>query len=567
WGHDFRPEYRELRALRRSFPSIPLAAFTATATARVQEDIISQLELREPAHFRGTFNRPNLYYEVRPKQDALAVLMRYLKARPGDSGIIYCLSRAGTEELATVLQGEGIKAVSYHAGLDRRQREQRQEDFVKDRAQVIVATIAFGMGIDKPDVRYVIHYDLPRTLENYYQESGRAGRDGEASDCILFYSPADISRARWFADQKEDPHERAIAHEQLKHMTAWAETTECRRTTLLAHFDERIEPPSGRCCDNCAAPTPLQDVTVPAQMFLSCVKRTGERFGRSYVIDVLRGSRSARVREQGHESLPTYGIGRNRSKEDWQELAAMLLREDYLVPRDEFGGLKVTERGSQVLFKGLKVVAPVRQRPRAQIREPERRDRSDLFEQLRLLRKRLAEEAGVPAYVIFQDPALWEMVQRRPKTLSELSRIPGVGEKRLHDYGSAFLSVLAAAAESSDQPDPARAGGRTAEQRSLNTSAMVSLQLFRSGLGAEDIARERGLAVTTIENHLATALLNGEELDINRLVPEERRPAIEAVLRRMPGGGLSPVKEQLGDGYSYGEIRLTQAWMERQLPE
>ncbi|MCC7103673.1 MAG: RecQ family ATP-dependent DNA helicase, partial [Chloroflexi bacterium] len=320
WGHDFRPEYRALKRLRVEFPRTRLAAFTATATARVQADIVAQLGLERAAHFRGSFDRPNLYFDVRPKQEPYRQLVAFLRDRPGASGIVYCGARATAEDLAARLHRDGFHAVAYHAGLEGAERQARQDAFKRDDAQIVVATIAFGMGIDKPDVRFVLHYDLPRSLEGYYQESGRAGRDGEPSECVLFYTYADAARYEHFIKQKPGP-EQAVARQQLRQMVDWADGAVCRRQALLAYFGDRLETRREPCCDLCSDPRALEDVTIPAQMLLSCARRTGERFGITYLIEVLRGAQNERITRFGHDRLPTYGIGRDRPKEVWQHLA------------------------------------------------------------------------------------------------------------------------------------------------------------------------------------------------------------------------------------------------------
>ncbi|MGH9175624.1 MAG: RecQ family ATP-dependent DNA helicase, partial [Vicinamibacterales bacterium] len=316
WGHDFRPEYRELRQLRDRFPEAIFAAFTATATPRVQDDIREQLGLENARGFQGSFNRPNLYYEVRPKQSAYEQLLAYIQSRKGASGIVYAQTRASTEDLAERLSLDGVQAAAYHGGMESRQRQRVQEGFVRDNVQVIVATIAFGMGIDKPDVRFVVHYDLPKNLEGYYQESGRAGRDGDPADCILFFTYGDVGKHLHFIDDKPTEALRDAARQQLRQMTDWAESTTCRRRALLSYFDETYDAVQDPCCDVCRNPVAEVDYTVAAQMLLSCVKRTGQRFGAAYVIDVLRGSSAERIVRFGHDKQSTWGIGKDRSKEE-----------------------------------------------------------------------------------------------------------------------------------------------------------------------------------------------------------------------------------------------------------
>jgi len=368
WGHDFRPEYRELTRLRDLSPSSTLAAFTATATARVQADIVSQLRLHDAARFRASFNRPNLFYEVRPKDNAFAELVHLLSEMgDGGSGIVYCLTRNGTEDVASGLRAKGFAAAAYHAGLTSEERRLRQEAFSAGDTRIIVATIAFGMGIDKPDVRFVVHYDAPKNLEGFYQESGRAGRDGEPSRCVLFYSYADIAKHEYFIAQKATDAEQRIARQQLRAVADWAESATCRRRRLLDYFDETLEETAASCCDVCREPPSLVDRTTQTQMFLSCVKRTGERFGSAYIVDVLRGSASERIRRFGHDRLSTYGIGRDRSKEEWTQLAHQLLHSGYVRrAAEEFNALKLTDQGNAVLFDRTQVLLPApatRQQP------------------------------------------------------------------------------------------------------------------------------------------------------------------------------------------------------------
>jgi ATP-dependent DNA helicase RecQ len=574
WGHDFRPEYRELRKLRDIFRATPFGAFTATATRRVQADIKSQLRLEKAASFQGSFNRPNLFYEVRPKKAAYEQLVAYLRRRAHGSGIVYCQSRAGTDDLAARLRADGFTAVAYHAGLESDERRRRQESFTKDDVQIIVATIAFGMGIDKPDVRFVIHYDLPKNLESYYQESGRAGRDGEPSDCLLFYSYGDVAKQQHFIDEKPSPAERQVAIQQLRQMANWASGTTCRRRALLAYFDEPLEEQLGPCCDLCRTPAQEVDRTILAQMFLSCVKRTGERFGIGHVIAVLVGSRADRLLQLGHDKLSTYGIGREHSRDEWQQLAEELLRRGYLVRAEgDFGAVKATERGHAVLFKGERVLlsAPLvaALSPEAAISTPGSapQPHQPLFDELRGLRKRLADERGVPPYVIFHDATLGQIAAQLPSSREGLLRVRGVGDQKVADFGDAVLECVAEYARQTgalpaELPSPAprrpRPGGP-------NSTMRKTVELFRAGRGVQEIAEERGLAVTTVEGHLVDALEGGEQLDLERLVSEERYRVIAAAIAEVGADLLRPIMDRLGDGYSYGELKLVRAALARSL--
>ncbi len=457
WGHDFRPEYRELRRLRQVFPSATIATFTATATPRVQADIIAQLGLQKAPTFRGSFNRPNLFYDVLPKQNAYGQLTAYLRRRRGASGIIYCQSRRGTEELAAKLSGDGFPAAAYHAGLSNTERQRRQDAFIKDDVAIIVATIAFGMGIDKPDVRFVVHYDLPKNLEGYYQESGRAGRDGEPSDCILFYSYGDVTKYQRFIAEMSSERERAVAQRQLKQMADWASGHECRRKALLAYFDEDFGGQVEACCDICRGPADgavMVDRTELVRAFMDCALRTGERFGQLYLTGVLRGVPDERVTRYHHDTLPMWAAGSALPAQEWRQLVGEMLREGYIrQAEDEYNAVKLTGRGRAVLTGEERVlmVAPPAKAPRASRRRtaaasvPELDAAVDgsLFERLRGLRKQLADERKLPPYVIFHDSTLRAMASIQPRNLVELFDVPGIGQRKADDYGEAFLAVIA----------------------------------------------------------------------------------------------------------------------------
>ncbi len=569
WGHDFRPEYRELRRLRELFPSSTFAAFTATATPRVQADIVAQLSLREAGSFRRSFNRPNLYYEVRPKLDAYEQLYAYLRERMDQSGIIYCLSRAGAESLAARLEGDGFSAAPYHAGLPNDVRRRTQDDFTRDDTRIVVATIAFGMGIDKPDVRFVIHYDLPKNLEGYYQESGRAGRDGDPSDCILFYSHGAMTKHEYFIRQKESAAEQQVARDQLRAMVDWAEARTCRRKQLLAYFDEDVEPQPGRCCDACDSPLQEVDCTIATQMLLSCAKRTGERFGLTHLIRVLTGSRDRRIVQLGHDKLPTFGVGRDHSRREWRIIAEEVLRAGYArADAEQFDAVKVAPLGEEVLFRGRTVALPLpngavpsrASRPAAAVSGATQNP--DLFERLRELRKRLADERSVPPYVVFHDSTLRQMAAQLPTTLDSLTRVQGVGARKLQDFGAPFASAISeyvsetgAEPVSLDAPPPQ--SRRIA--RPLGPSARQSAELVNEGMSPREAAAARGLALSTIQTHLAEAIEWGVPLDIDRLVPGEWRQAIEATIGEHGLLSLRDLRELLGEKCEYNDIRIVAA--------
>jgi ATP-dependent DNA helicase RecQ len=480
WGHDFRREYRQLSLLRRRHPEIPMLAFTATATPRVRADIVTQLALRNPAIHISSFNRPNLFYQVRAKsKNTYPELLA--QVRSGGAGIVYCLSRRRVDELALQLRSDGIRVRPYHAGLDAVARRDNQEAFIRDDVQVIVATIAFGMGINKPDVRWVAHYDLPRTLEGYYQESGRAGRDGDPARCTLYFGGSDIRTSEFLIQQKVDPdtgapleEEQRIARQQLRQVLNYAESTECRRAIQLRYLGEDFAVPC-EACDNCCEPRAMQDWSTEARQFMSCIARLaqrGQRFGAAHVIDILRGARSERLLSRGHDTLSVYGIGKRRSVEEWRGVARALIHQGLVAEsQDGYPVLSLNSRSGQVLREELAVhiAAPVkRNRSRSSAgtgslsiaaagsaaggagaagaghRAPGLAPEiGTLFEVLRALRKRLADEHGLPPYVVFHDSTLREMAERRPLTLDQFAELPGVGNAKLARYGEPFIAAIA----------------------------------------------------------------------------------------------------------------------------
>lgn len=556
WGHDFRPEYRQIKQLRQRYPDIPMLALTATATKRVQQDIVQQLTLRQPSIHIASFNRPNLYYEIQPKQrQSYNQLFKKVQSYKG-SGIIYCLSRRSVEEVAFRLQKDGISALPYHAGMSDIDRSSNQNRFIRDDVQVIVATIAFGMGINKLDVRFVIHYDLPRNLEGYYQESGRAGRDGEPAYCTLFYSPGDVPRLDYIIDQKPDPREQRVARQQLQQIRDYAEGTDCRRTILLRYFGERFK---GNCdnCDNCCHPKPVEDWTIEAQKFLSCVARCRERFGMTHIIDVLRGSRKKKVEQNGHHLLSTYGIGRDKSVDAWKMLARSLLHQGLMdETTDGYRVLKLNKRSWEVLRKQRSVHIAITQTPVAKALSnvnPRTAEIELLFERLRKLRKQIADTQAIPPYVIFADSSLKLMAQMKPKTLEEFAQISGVTAHKLTQYGERFVSEVREFCQGQKLPVPLP-----------SDSQMVTLQLYQQGLSIEEIAEKRGYAPSTILTHLSELIEKNQPIDLNRLVASERQKPILQAIQNVGTNSLRSLREQLGEDYSYGEIRLVRSWWIRE---
>ena len=456
WGHDFRPDYRALSELRAEFPDTPVMALTATATERVREDIVGQLQLNDCPRFVSGFDRANLRYRVQPRQAAWDALVNLLGERGGQSAIVYCFSRKETEEVAEGLTAAGHPAVAYHAGLDADVRRRTQERFIDGDVPIVAATIAFGMGIDKPDIRLVVHYALPKSIEGYYQETGRAGRDGLPSDCVLFFSEGDRAKQEFFIQQMTGDA-RESAERQLQQMVEYGRLHTCRRRYLLAYFGEAMAGDSCGNCDTCLAERQSVDVTTVAQKILSAVIRTGERFGIAHVINVLLGSNMARIRELGHDKLTVYGIVNDYDRNALRDIANALVEQGFLARADgEYPTIRVTPAGREWLRSRRNLTLQLRVDESAPTRE-RRRERSDngmtgsvartdydadLFEQLRALRRRLADKEGVPAFVVFSDATLRGLAAAKPSDTQTMLRVSGVGPAKLERYGNAFLAVI-----------------------------------------------------------------------------------------------------------------------------
>lgn len=555
WGHDFRPEYRQMKQLRQRYPDIPLLALTATATGRVRQDIIQQLTLQEPGIHLASFNRPNLYYEVVPKErQNYKQLLTKIRSHQG-SGIIYCFSRRQVDEVAYRLQQDGFTALPYHAGLSNQERSENQTRFIRDDVQIMVATVAFGMGINKPDVRFVIHYDLPRNLESYYQESGRAGRDGETSYCTLFFGAGDIRKVDYLIEQKPNPEEQRVARQQLRQVIEYAEGSDCRRTIQLSYFGERFP---GNCdnCDNCRLPKPIEDWTIEAQKFLSCVARCRERFGMTHIIDVLRGSRRQKIEQNGHHLLSTYGIGKDRSAEAWKMLARSLLHQG-LVDETTNGYriLKLNKLSWEVLRSQRNVQIAITQTSIEPLSEPNSRgaEIEILFDRLRRLRKQIADLQAVPPYVVFADSSLKLMAQQQPETIEDFAEISGVGTHKLNQYGDKFLAEIRAFCQEQKLPVALP-----------STTHMITLQFYQQGFSVEEIAQKRGFITRTIITHLSELLEMKQPVDLDRLVSLELQKPILQAIQTVGADSLKTIKEHLGEDYSYEDIQLVRAWWRRE---
>jgi len=575
WGHEFRPEYRNLHTLRQKFSEIPCIALTATATPKVQEDIREQLKLSDGALFLSSFNRENLTYHVYAKQRSFERLLVALRSPQKLPAIAYCYSRKATENLAKDLQAEGFSCLPYHAGLDPDVRRETQEKFMRDEISIITATIAFGMGIDKPDVRTVIHMDLPKNIEGYYQETGRAGRDGLPSDCILFYSYGDKFKQDFFIDQIEDPTQQRLARQNLERMLEYGELGSCRRAYLLKYFGENVEFSTCRGCDRCLTPEVTFDATEITQKILSAVIRTGERFGGAYICDVLLGKNTERIRAQQHDQLSVYGIVKEFDDRQLREIMTSLAERKLLLKAEgQYPTLFVTVAGREFLLEKKTLML---RRPEEIVAVAKRQKQADeltfdeaLFEELRALRRTLANERNVAAFIIFGDRSLREMAAFLPQTIESFQEIYGVSDKKSEQYGQQFLAIIQNFAATHDvtpkempisrkSRNPAEAilrKGSTYEETRLLVQQKISLA---------EIARTRNLKESTISQHIEELSAADQSLDVAYLKPT---PAvfqeITTAFGKYGSGALSPIFQHFEGKYSYEIIRMVRMFLRRE---
>lgn len=566
WGHDFRPEYLQLAKVKRNFPKIPIIALTATADNLVRKDIIERLAINKASVFVSSFNRSNIFYSVQPKKNTFSKLLDFLEDHKNDSGIIYCLSRKSVEKMAEDLQEEGYSVLPYHAGLDKETRDKNQSLFVKDDVKIIVATIAFGMGIDKSNVRFVVHCDLPKNIEGYYQETGRAGRDGLPSKAMLFYSRGDIIKLKDFAKIEGNKEQTQIMLKKLDVMGNFGELRTCRRQFLLNYFSEESSNYCGNC-DNCNTEIERFDGTIIAQKALSAVYRTNQRFGLNYLIDFLRGSQSKTIREE-HKTLKTFGIGKEIAKEEWFEYFRDLIGQGFLKQtEDEFPKIVLTEKSQEVLRGNVKVeLVKAKEKQEIVKEEGSLPYYADLLENLKTVRTEIAKKENVPPYIVFSDATLVEMATFLPQNYSELRKISGVGDLKLQKYGVDFLPQIISYSrqnELSSKINLKKVKSEDKKQPKLEDTYTITLNLFKMGKSLEDIARLRGLSINTIELHLIRFIPTGEVKLIDLVPMEKSSQIVKALIKFGNSDAISPIKEFLGDEFSYSEIRAVVAAMKQ----
>lgn len=585
WGHDFRPDYRNLKYLKSKFPNIPIIALTATATMKVREDIIKQLSLDNHKLFISSFDRENLTMIIRRKKRTFDKLLRLVQKHKNESTIIYCFSRKDTEKIAMNLQTEGFNALPYHAGLNSETRKKNQDLFIKDEVSIMVATIAFGMGIDKPDIRLVVHYTFPKTIEGYYQEIGRAGRDGLPSECVLFYSYGDARKHEFFIDQMEDAVEQEKSREKLKQVIEYCEATVCRRKLVLGYFgeeyilsqrsssgdnfDEKDSKKNGcGACDICLSPSLSFDATEITQKIISCVLHTRSRFGRNYIADILLGKKSQQIVDNMHCNLSVFGIVRDFNKDEINHIMRSLITSGFLqVSSGKYSTVSVTGKGIQFL-KQKESLELSRIREDSEDQEENNFKRaieynSNLFEKLRILRKQIADKNGVPPFMIFSDVSLQEMSRYLPVDKNNFSKIGGVGNKKLESFSEIFLDAIKKYIRENNLQSleiPNRNQGRI---KDIKFNAVISgryvetKKMLSQKLPILEIAKKQGFKFGTIVNHIEKLISNGEDIDIDYLKPQqERLEKIKTAFEKCGDEKLKPVFKFLKEEYSYDEIRL-----------
>jgi ATP-dependent DNA helicase RecQ len=565
WGHDFRPEYTKLRILKQTFPKVPLLALTATADRVTRKDIMAQLGVPEAKVYISSFDRPNLSLSVLPGRNRLKIMIDFIAKRPNQPGIIYCLSRRNTEDVAASLKKAGINALHFHAGMDTASRSKVQDKFIKDDVQVIVATIAFGMGIDKSNVRWIIHYSLPSNVESFYQEIGRAGRDGVKADTLLFYTYADLLVRQKMLEESDLPEAmKEVNRAKLDRMKQYSEAEICRRRILLSYFNEEVTKDCGNC-DVCQNPPVRIDATLLAQKALSGITRTQEKVAMGMLIDILRGSNNRKIIESNYHNLKTFGVGKDLKYEEWADYLQQMLNSGVMdIAYDEGHSYKLNNRSNAILYENAKVqlvrfeaydIKNARKAEEEQAFSKSKKEviKDALFDKLRTLRKEIADERDIPAFVVFSDATLSDMAQKKPINRLQMLTVSGVGEQKYNQYGEIFMAeILKFAKENTAK------GTRVV----VGLTYIETFELYKKGLSPAEIGLARGINESTIIGHLAKLYEDGENIDLKKLITQEAVNEIVKAAKALnikKGDAAKPLFEAMEEKYNYGQIRLALA--------
>jgi ATP-dependent DNA helicase RecQ len=576
WGHDFRPDYRNLSNLKDIFKGVPIIALTATATEKVQKDILKQLNLTKANIFKSSFNRENLKVSVIEKKQAFHKLVSLLDGYKNESVIIYCFSRKETEGLVENLKLNNFSARAYHAGLEPQERKTAQDLFIKDKVDIIVATIAFGMGIDKSDVRLVVHYTFPKTLEGYYQEIGRAGRDGLPSECVMFYTYADTRKHQFFINRIKDDSLRQMTEEKLSDVLSYAELETCRKKYLLKYFGEELEGDNCGSCDICTSPKEKFDASIIIQKILSAVIKTNNRFGKMYIVDVLLGKANQKVKRNNHHELSVFGIVDDYSENSLAQIVTQILNLGYLIKDEgQYPTLSVSRKGMNFLNNNEKIEL-VKPQEDILVAKKSKEDsisfNADLFEGLRMLRKSIAEESNVPPFIIFGDASLREMAYYFPANVHEFGGIVGVGKQKLKQYGGVFVELINGFVENNDirRDDIPKKNKVIKKEREVKVARvkpqyyLKTKELLIKKIPLQRIAKNQDLKESTVVNHIEKMMDAGEKLDLEYLkLPFDSYREIEKVFKELGNERLKPIFEYFSGKYSYERLRLVRVLMDK----